>query len=57
MDWHEISGNLEQLWENKPRAVVLLIVGLVIFVLLVVDTWRHRQRHKHRIKHWRHDQH
>jgi len=42
----ELLHNLQQLWENKPGAVVLLILGFVVFVFLVVDTWRHRQKHR-----------
>jgi hypothetical protein len=41
-------GGLQLLWERKPAAVVLLVLGIVIFVFLVVDTWRHR---KHRKRH------
>ena len=46
MDWTEIARNLQQLWENKPRAVVLLIVGFGIFIYLVIDAWRHKRRRK-----------
>ena len=38
---------LRDLWEAKPGAVVLLVLGFVVFVFFVVDTWRHR---KHRRK-------
>jgi len=44
----ELFRNLQQLWENKPGAVVLLLVGFVVFVFLVVDTWRHRHRNRRR---------
>jgi len=46
MDFLEVSRNLQLLWENKPGAVILLLLGSVIFVLLVVDTWRHKRRSK-----------
>jgi hypothetical protein len=39
-------GSLRQLWENKPGALVLLVVGFVIFIFLVVDAWRHKRKHK-----------
>jgi hypothetical protein len=39
---------LQQLWENKPGALILLLVGFLVFVFFVVDTWRHR---KHRRRH------
>jgi hypothetical protein len=41
-------GSLRDLWEAKPGAVVLLVLGIVIFVFLVVDTWRHRKQHRKR---------
>jgi len=46
MDFYEVSRSFQQLWENNPRAMVLLIIGFVVFVFLVVDTWRHRHRRK-----------
>ena len=47
MDFEEISQNLKVLWEQKPGAVVLLLLGFVVFLFLVVDTWRHK-RHRRR---------
>jgi len=46
MDFSEFSTSFQQLWENKPRAVVLVAVGFVVFLFLVVDTWRHKRRRK-----------
>lgn len=47
MDSSDIARSFQQLWENKPGAVVLLVLGFVVFVFLVVDAWRHkRRRHK-----------
>jgi len=46
MNLSEIARGFEQLWENKPGAMVLLILGFVIFVFLVVDTWIHKRRRK-----------
>jgi len=46
MDFEEIFRNLRSLWENKPGAIVLLVLGFVVFVFLVVDTWRHKRRSK-----------
>jgi hypothetical protein len=46
MNLSEIARNLEQLWENKPAAVVLFILGFVVFVFLVVDAWIHKRRRK-----------
>ncbi len=47
MDFYEIFKNLQLLWENKPGAVVLLVLGFVVFLFLVVDTWRHK-RHRNK---------
>ncbi len=41
-------GGLQLLWERKPAAVVLFVLGFIVFLFLVVDTWRHR---KHRKRH------
>jgi membrane protein DedA with SNARE-associated domain len=46
MNLSEIAHSFEQLWENKPGAVVLFILGFVVFVFLVVDTWIHKRRRK-----------
>ena len=34
------------MWDTQPRTVVLLVVGFVGFLILVVDTWRHKRRRK-----------
>jgi hypothetical protein len=46
MEISEVSRSLRQLWENKPGILILLCIGFVGFVVLVVDTWRHRRRRK-----------
>ena len=46
MDFYELTRGFQQLWDSRPGAVILLFVGLVVFILLVVDTWRHKRRHK-----------
>ena len=46
MDFYELFRGFKQLWENKPGAVVLLFLGIVVFVFLVIDTWRHKHRGK-----------
>jgi hypothetical protein len=48
MDLHEASRNFQVLWESKPGAVLLLLLGFFVFVFLVVDAWRHKRRHKRR---------
>ena len=52
MDLPELSKGVRTLWEQKPGAVVLLILGFLIFVFLVVDAWRHKHPHKRSSK-WR----
>jgi hypothetical protein len=46
MDSNEIFRSLRLLWENKPVAVLLLVMGFFVFVFLVVDAWRHKRRRK-----------
>jgi hypothetical protein len=46
MDLNDISRSFQELWEAKPGAVVLLILGFVVFVFLVLDAWRHKRRRK-----------
>ena len=46
MQSNDLSTSLQQLWDNKPGAVVLLILGFVVFIFLVVDAWRHKRRKK-----------
>jgi hypothetical protein len=43
---------VRDLWQNKPYLIVLFVGGLIIFVLLVIDTYRHRchRKERHRIK-------
>ena len=42
----EVAKSFQQLWENKPGALVLLLLGFVVFLFLVVDAWRHKRRSK-----------
>jgi hypothetical protein len=44
MDWSEIARSLHLLWERKPAALALMGLGLIVFCVLVVDTWRHKRR-------------
>ena len=46
MGLNELAQNFHTLWENKPGAVVLLILGFFVFLFLVVDAWRHKRRKK-----------
>jgi hypothetical protein len=51
MDLTELAGSLRLLWERKPTAFALMVLGLVVFLFLVVDAWRHKRRHKRRPPH------
>ena len=46
MDLTELARNLRLLWEHNPVALALMALGLVVFLVLVVDTWRHKRRHR-----------
>jgi hypothetical protein len=46
MDLDELWRSLRQLWETKPGAIVLLILGFVVFLFIVVDTWKHKKRRR-----------
>lgn len=50
MDLDEITRGFRLLWENKPGAVVLLILGGVVFVFLVVDAWRHKRHRQKKLR-------
>ena len=39
---------VRELWLEKPRVIFLFVGGLIIFVLLVVDTFLHRKKRKER---------
>ena len=32
--------------EAQPGAVVLLVLGFIVFVFLVIDAWRHKRRNR-----------
>jgi len=44
------SSFLSELWREKPIVIVLAMGGMILFVLLVIDTYRHRKRRKDRHK-------
>jgi len=37
MDFSMIFRSLDQVWDNNPDAVILLVTGFLLFVLLVLD--------------------
>ena len=48
MNWSQLTNGVKQIWENRPGVIVLFGVGFLVFLFIVVDTWRHRQKHKNK---------
>ena len=48
MGFFEFSRSVQVLWENRPGAVLLLLLGFLVFVFLVIDAWSHKRRRKKR---------
>jgi hypothetical protein len=46
MNWSQLTNGVKQIWENKPGVVVLLALGFLVFLFIVLDARRHRQRKK-----------
>jgi hypothetical protein len=46
MNFEDFGSSFQQMWENKPGVIVLLALGFVVFIFVVVDTWRHKRRHR-----------
>jgi len=50
----DLSKFIGEIWRYKPIILILLVAGLILFVLCVIDTHRHRkktQKKRHRPKH------
>jgi hypothetical protein len=48
MNWSQLTTGVKQIWESKPGVVVLLGLGFIVFVIIVIDARRHRQKHKNK---------
>jgi hypothetical protein len=46
MNWSQLTSGVKQIWENRPGVVVLLGIGFLVFVVIVIDAWRHRRKDK-----------
>ena len=44
----DFSEFVRQVWQYKPVIIIFAMIGFVIFVLLVIDTHRHRKKRKER---------
>jgi hypothetical protein len=42
----EIARGIQEIWQNKPGVIVLLLLGFVVFLFLVLDAWLHKKRRK-----------
>ncbi len=50
----DLSQFIGEIWRYKPVIIVLMSGGLILLVLSVIDTHRHRKKihkHRHRSKH------
>jgi hypothetical protein len=46
----DASNFMQAIWQYEPIVIVLSIGGLILLVLLVIDTHRHRNKQKKRHK-------
>jgi len=46
MNWSQLTAGVKQIWENRPGVVVLLGIGFLVFIFIVIDARRHRQKNK-----------
>jgi len=48
----DYSDFVGEIWRYQPIVIILVVAGFIVFVLLVVDTYRQRKKRKdrHRIK-------
>jgi hypothetical protein len=44
----DISDFVSGVWRDQPIVIVLAVAGFIIFVPLVIDTYRHRKKQKGR---------
>jgi len=46
MKFTELAKSVEQFWEAKPGLFLLVLFGIMVFVFLVVDAWRHKRKRR-----------
>ena len=44
----DISDFVSNIWHYKPIVIVLAVAGFIVFIVLVIDTYRHRKKQKGR---------
>jgi len=54
LDWVRMNSDsssfVSEIWRDKPVIIALVIGGMILFILLVIDTYRHRKKRKDRHK-------
>lgn len=54
VDWVRMNSDsssfVSEIWRDKPIIIALAIGGLILFILLVIDSYRHRKQRKDRHK-------
>jgi len=44
------SSFVSEIWRDKPIVIALAIGGMILFILVIIDTYRHRKQRKDRHK-------
>ncbi len=49
----DFTSFVTSLWHDRPSMIILFVGGVIVFLLVVIDTHRHRKKLKrrHRSKH------
>jgi hypothetical protein len=51
MNWGGLTESFEQIWERKPKLLLVLLFGFIVFLFIVADAWVHKRRRKRGPKH------
>jgi hypothetical protein len=46
--YSDFCALVSELWQHGPILIVLVVGGFIIFILVVIDTYRHRKKQKGR---------
>jgi hypothetical protein len=46
--YSDFCALVSELWQHRPILIVLVVGGFIVFVLVVIDAYRHRKRQKGR---------
>lgn len=54
VDWVRMNSDsssfVSEIWRDKPIVIALAIGGMILFILVIIDTYRHRKQRKDRHK-------